>query len=161
MASTESSHSAPPISMKPWSRPWVTSTTNMAEIPAVISQKAPLPSANDQGLESVMRGHTYTAPASAHTTNVPKIVMCEWPTTKSVKCVGRWRTRNASIEPWKQPTRYMSEPVTRNLAGRFRPSSRQWEPTVPKKFWMTVHTGMISIIDDTMAIVWAQSAIGA
>ena len=31
---------------------------------------------------------------------------------------------------------------------------------VPKKFWSTVHTGMISIIDETIAIVSAQSAIG-
>jgi hypothetical protein len=31
---------------------------------------------------------------------------------------------------------------------------------VPKKFWRTVHTGMISIIDEMMAIVSAQSAIG-
>ena len=31
---------------------------------------------------------------------------------------------------------------------------------VPKKFWSTVHTGMISIIDDTMAMVSAQSAMG-
>ena len=31
---------------------------------------------------------------------------------------------------------------------------------VPKKFWSTVHTGMISIMEETMAIVSAQSAIG-
>ena len=31
---------------------------------------------------------------------------------------------------------------------------------VPKKFWSTVQTGTMSIIDETIAIVSAQSAMG-
>src|SRR2546425_10540494 len=95
-----------------------------------------------------------------HITKVPKTVRWEWAMTKSVKWVGCWTVRSAEIEPWKQPIKYMIEPTMRNLAGRFRPSSRQRPIMVPKKFWSTVHTGTISIMDDTIAIVSAQSAIG-
>ena len=80
--------------------------------------------------------------------------------TKSVKWVGCWSARNASSDPWKHPTRYMMEPTIRNLAGRFLPNSCHRPIMVPKKFWSTVQTGMISIIEETMAIVSAQSAIG-
>ena len=80
--------------------------------------------------------------------------------TKSVKWVGSCSERSASTEPWKQPTRYMSEPMIRNFAGRFREKPPQRPFMVPKKFWSTVHTGMISIIDETIAIVSAQSAMG-
>jgi hypothetical protein len=56
--------------------------------------------------------------------------------------------------------RYMIDPMIRNLAGRFRPKPCQCPIMVPKKFWSTVQTGMMSIMDETMAIVSAQSAIG-
>src|SRR2546426_10125424 len=96
----------------------------------------------------------------AQTTNVPKTVRCEWEMTKSVKWVGCWSARNASSDPWKHPTRYMMEPTIRNLAGRFLPNSCHRPIMVPKKFWSTVQTGMISIIEETMAIVSAQSGVG-
>src|SRR3989304_1086232 len=96
----------------------------------------------------------------AHTTNVPNTVRWEWEITKSVKWVGCWTERSASVEPWKHPTRYMIEPTTRNFAGRFRENPAQCPIMVPKKFWSTVHTGMISIIEEQMAMVSAQSAIG-
>ena len=91
---------------------------------------------------------------------MPNTVRCECETTKSVKWVGSWSERSASTEPWKHPTRYMSDPMIRNLAGRFRPKPCPVARMVPKKFWSTVHTGMISIIDETMAMVSAQSAMG-
>ena len=80
--------------------------------------------------------------------------------TKSEKWVGCWITRNASSEPWKQPARYMSAPMIRNFAGRFLPKPSHLPITVPKKFTSTVHTGMISSMEVTIAIVSAQSAIG-
>jgi len=48
--------------------------------------------------------------------------------------------RSASTEPWKQPSRYMIEPMIKNFAGRLlaKPSHRPF--TVPKKFTSTVHT---------------------
>ena len=64
------------------------------------------------------------------------------------------------MEPWKQPIRYRTDPTMRNFAGRLCANSVHRPIIVPKKFCSTVHTGMISIIDDTMAIVSAQSAIG-
>ncbi len=48
----------------------------------------------------------------------------------------------------------------RNLAGRFRPKPAQWPAMVPKKFWSTVQTGTMRSIEETMAIVSAQSAMG-
>ena len=80
--------------------------------------------------------------------------------TKSLKCVGCWIERSASVEPWKQPARYMSAPMIRNLAGRLVPIVLQRPITVPKKFTSTVHTGMISSMEVTMAMVSAQSEIG-
>ena len=80
-------------------------TSTMPTMPVVISQKPALASRKLAGVERVTRGHTYTAPPTAHITNVPKTVMCECPTTKSVKCVGCWSERSASTEPWKQPMR--------------------------------------------------------
>src|SRR5215475_7392725 len=129
-------------------------------VPA-ISQKPQLPTRKlHSGASLASRGQTYMVPAMAHTTNVPKTVRCECEMTKSVKCVGCWSERSASSEPWKQPTRYMSEPTIRNFAGRFPENSGQRPIIVPKKFCSTVHTGMINIIDETIAIVSAQSAIG-
>ena len=61
---------------------------------------------------------------------------------------------------WKQPARYMSEPMIRNFAGRFRPNSLHRPIMVPKKFTSTVQTGMIKSIEVMMASVSAQSAIG-
>jgi hypothetical protein len=80
--------------------------------------------------------------------------------TKSVKCVGCWIERSASVEPWKQPNRYMIAPMIRNLAGRLRPKACQRPFMVPKKFTSTVHTGMISSMEVMIARVSAQSAIG-
>ena len=68
--------------------------------------------------------------------------------------------RKASVEPWKHPNRYMIEPMIRNFAGRFVPNVLQRPIMVPKKFTSTVHTGMISSMEVTMAMVSAQSAIG-
>ena len=96
----------------------------------------------------------------AQITKVPNTVRCECEMTKSVKCVGCWSDLSASSEPWKHPTRYMIEPTIRNFAGRFFPKSVHRPIMVPKKFWSTVHTGMISIIDEMIAMVSAQSAIG-
>ena len=80
--------------------------------------------------------------------------------TKSEKWVGCWMERSASTEPWKQPNRYMIEPMIRNFAGRFLPKPSQRPFTVPKKFTSTVHTGMINSMEVTIASVSAQSAIG-
>jgi len=54
----------------------------------------------------------------------------------------------------------MIEPIIRNFAGRFLPRVSQRPIMVPKKFTSTVHTGMISSMEVTIAIVSAQSAIG-
>ena len=54
--------------------------------------------------------------------------------TKSVKCVGCWISRKASVDPWKQPNRYMMVPMIRNFAGRFWPKVCQRPFMVPKKF---------------------------
>ena len=54
----------------------------------------------------------------------------------------------------------MIEPMIRNFAGRFVPKVSQRPIMVPKKFTSTVHTGMISSMEVTMAMVSAQSAIG-
>src|SRR6266850_3091478 len=96
----------------------------------------------------------------AQITKVPNTVRCECEMTKSVKWVGCCSDRRASSEPWKQPTRYMTEPTMRNLAGRFGPNCCHRSIMVPKKFCSTVQTGMISIMDETIAMVSAQSAIG-
>ena len=80
--------------------------------------------------------------------------------TKSEKWVGCWMERRASTEPWKQPSRYMIEPMIRNFAGRFFPKPSHRPLTVPKKFTSTVHTGMMSSMEVTIASVWDQSAIG-
>src|SRR4029453_12813973 len=96
----------------------------------------------------------------AQTTKVPNTVRCEWEMTKSEKCVGCWIERRASVEPWKQPNKYMREPMMRNFAGRFFPKSRQRPFTVPKKFTSTVHTGMINNMEVMIARVSVQSAIG-
>ena len=69
-------------------------------------------------------------------------------------------SRKASTEPWKHPTRYISEPMIRNLASRSRPNSCHLPVIVPKKFTSTVHTGMMRSIEVMMASVSAQSAIG-
>src|SRR5262245_45303634 len=136
-------------------------------MPSVTSQKPQLPTRKLHSGASLIskrttarRGQTYMVPAIAHTTNVPKTVRCECEMTKSVKCVGCCSERSASSEPWKQPTMYMIEPTIRNLAGRLLEKCCQRPIIVPKKFWSTVQTGMISIIDETIAIVSAQSAIG-
>src|SRR5262245_6741895 len=161
IALTECTHSVPAISMKPCCRPCAVSTSPIAEMPRVMSQKPQLPTRKLHSGETLARrGHTYMVPAIAQITNVPKTVRCEWEMTKSVKCVGCCSERSASSEPWKQPTRYMIEPTIRNFAGRFREKCCQRPIIVPKKFWSTVQTGMISIIDETIAIVSAQSAIG-
>src|SRR5262245_37570355 len=96
----------------------------------------------------------------AHTTKVPNTVRCECEITKSLKCVGCWIERSASVDPWKQPTKYMIEPMIRNLAVKFCPKVCQRPTMVPKKFCKTVHTGTISSIEVMMANVSAQSAIG-
>src|SRR5438445_13235508 len=168
--------------MKPCWRPCAVKTSPIAEIPSVTSQNPQFPTRKLQSGASFIskrasaggtpaprrpaartaasRGQTYIVPAIAHTTNVPKTVRCECEMTKSVKCVGCWSERSASSEPWKQPTRYMSEPTIKNFAGRFRENSCQRPIMVPKKFCSTVHTEMISIIDETIALVSPQSAIG-
>ena len=160
MVTTVSTHSARAISMKPCCSPCAESTSPIVEMPSVMSQKPQLPSRKLHSSRPTIRGQTYSAPAMAHTTNVPNTVRCECAMTKSVKWVGCCSERSASTEPWKQPTRYMSEPMIRNLAGRLREKPSQRPIMVPKKFCSTVHTGMISIIDETMAIVSAQSAMG-
>ena len=91
---------------------------------------------------------------------MPKIVRCEWEITKSVKWVGLLIDRSASVEPWKQPIRYMIEPTIRNFAVRLVLKVCQRPIMVPKKFCSTVHTGMISSIELMIASVSAQSAIG-
>src|SRR5262245_33562372 len=131
----------------------------MVEMPSVMSQKLQLPSRKLHSSVPKSRGHTWRAPAMAHTTNVPNTVRCECEMTKSVKCVGSCSERKASTDPWKHPTRYISDPIMRNLAGRLREKPPQCPFMVPKKFWSTVHTGMISVIDETMATVAAQTAM--
>src|SRR6185436_19901117 len=124
--------------------------------PSVMSQKLQLPRRKLHSSRPTTRGQTWREPAMAQTTKVPNTVRCEWEITKSVKWVGSCSERSASTEPWKQPTRYMSDPMIRNLAGRLRDNPPQWPFIVPKKFCSTVHTGMISITDETIAIVSAQ-----
>ena len=46
------------------------------------------------------------------------------------------------------------------LGGQIGARSRQRSIIVPKKFWSTVQTGTMSIMEDTIAIVSAQSAMG-
>src|SRR5512134_1152775 len=125
-----------------------------------MSQKLQFPSRKLHSSRPTMRGQTWIEPAMAQTTKVPNTVRCEWEITKSVKWVGSCSERRASTEPWKQPTRYMSDPMIKNLAGRLREKPPQRPCIVPKKFCRTVHTGMISIIEETIAIVSAQSAMG-
>src|SRR2546428_11494370 len=95
----------------------------------------------------------------AQTTNVPKTVRCEWEMTKSVKWVGCWSARNASSDPWKHPTRYMMEPTIRDLAGRLLANSWHRWIMVPKKFWRTGRTGVMSMIEEAMGIVSGQAAL--
>ena len=132
----------------------------MVEMPAVIIQNDQLPSLNDQSSRPNSRGQTKTRPPIAHTTKVPNTVRCECEMTKSVKWVGCWIERSASVEPWKQPNRYMIDPMIRNFAGRLVPKVCQLPFMVPKKFTSTVHTGMMSSMEVTMESVSAQSAIG-
>ncbi len=54
----------------------------------------------------------------------------------------------------------MSDPMIRNLAGRFWPKPCQRPIMVPKKFCSTVHTGTINNIEVMIARVSAQSAMG-
>src|SRR3984893_13465131 len=96
----------------------------------------------------------------AQTTNVPNTVRCECEMTKSEKCVGCWMERSASTEPWKQTNRYMTERKHRNVVVGFLPKPSHRPITVPKKFTSTVHTGIMSNMEVTIASVWDQSAIG-
>src|SRR3546814_11465785 len=80
--------------------------------------------------------------------------------TKSVKCVGCWIERSASVEPWKQPACYTRAPMMRNLAGRLSPKVFQRPIMLPKQLCSTVHTGTISSIQEMMARVAAQSSTG-
>src|SRR5438309_57958 len=160
IATRESSHSTPAMSMKPCCRPASVKSRPMSEMPNVISQNDQLPKVKDHSGRPRSLGSTYTVPPMAHTTKVPNTVRCEWEITKSLKWVGSWIERRASVEPWKQPTKYMSEPMMKNLAGRFPPKVCQRPIMVPKKFCSTVHTGTISSIEVMMDSVSAQSAIG-
>ena len=123
--------------MYPCCSPAIVRSSPISVMPNVINQNDQLPSLNDHSGCPTIFGSTYTVPPIAHTTNVPNTVRCECEMTKSVKCVGCWIERSASVEPWKQPTRYISEPMIRNLAGRFCPNVCQRPIMVPKKFCNT------------------------
>src|SRR5207249_3326752 len=84
MALTESIQSACAISMKPCCSPWAVSTSVIAPMPRTMSQKPALATrklgddaSSGDAAAGLTRGHTYTAPAIAHITNVPKTVRCE------------------------------------------------------------------------------------
>ena len=129
-------------------------------MPKVMSQNDQLPSFNDQSGRFTSLGITKIVPPMAHTTKVPNTVRCECEMTKSLKCVGCWIARKASVEPWKQPAKYISEPMIMNLAVRFCVKVCQRPIMVPKKFCSTVHTGTISSIEVMIDSVSAQSAMG-
>ena len=70
--------------------------------------------------------------------------------------------RRASVGPWKHVIRYQTAPRIVSLR-TWVPGPAQvdhWPRIVPHTFVQNAHTGRISIIEDAIAIVWAQSAIG-
>src|SRR5215469_15477604 len=99
-------------------------------------------------------------PPIAQTTKVPNTVKCECEMTKSEKWVGCCIERNASSEPWQQPARYMTDPMIRNLAGRFLATPSHLPLTVPKKLARQAHTRLSTSVHGPIATVSAQSAIG-
>ena len=73
----------------------------MVEMPAV-SQNDQLPILNDQSSRQL--GPSVDQPPIAQTTKVPNTVRCGAQMTKSVKWVGCWIERRASVEPGSSRT---------------------------------------------------------
>ena len=70
--------------------------------------------------------------------------------------------RSASVGPWKHVIRYQTAPSIVSFRTWLPGPAHfdHWPRMVPHMFTQNAQTGRISIIDDAIAIVWAQSAIG-